>query len=267
MEFARINKETIIRLYVKEGKSSHEIAEQFKTYPNKIIRALNYLGIPKRSYAEAQSLALKNGRSSHPTLGSPLTDEHKAKIGKERSKAWAKTPEKERERLASLSRDQWNAMSEEERVELRRMAMAAVREASKSGSKSEKFIRSGLEEVGYKVEYHKRDLVPSSKLEVDMFLPELRTAIEIDGPGHFSPIWGESKYRKQVEADTIKQGILLSNGCTILRVKQIDKSLSKTKLNDVLSAILSILEEVKSGIGKNKLIEIEVIDGETKRVG
>lgn len=267
MEFARVNKDKIIRLYVDEGKSTHEIAEQFKTYPNKIVRSLNYLGIPKRSYSEAQALAIKSGRSSHPTLGNALSDEHKAKIGKERSKAWAKMPAEERERLSSLSREQWNSMSESEQIELRRMAMAAVREASKSGSKTEKFIRSGLESNGYKVEYHKRDLVQDSKLELDMYLPELRTALEIDGPGHFSPIWGESKYQKQVAADTIKQGVLLNHGCTVLRVKQLDKSLSKTKLNDILAAILSILEEIKSGTVKNKLVEIEVLNGETKRVG
>jgi len=159
-------------------------------------------------------------------------------------------------------------MPASKKEEMRRMALEAVREASKIGSKTERHLNNGLTKAGYSVIFHKAGLVMGSKLEVDLFLPEIKTAIEIDGPGHFLPIWGEEKLLKQQSSDIIKQGILLDHGYVILRIRQIDKSISMTRMNKLLEVVLSELDKInkKFPSKKKRLIEIEVHNGEAKRL-
>jgi very-short-patch-repair endonuclease len=268
MEFARINKDKIIRLYVDEGKSSYEVAEKLNTYSTKVLRALDFLGIERRSYSKAQSNSIEKGRTLHPTKGKKLKEEHKKKIGTQRAKAWAGLSPEERERISLVGKDLWNKKPESEKQEMRRMAMEAVREASKIGSRTERHLDNALTTAGYNVMFHKNDLVARSKLEVDLFLPEIKTAIEIDGPGHFLPIWGQEKLQKQQSSDIIKQGILIDHGYVVLRIKQIDKSISMTKMNALLEIVLSELDKIKKKFPskKKRLIEIEVQNGESKRI-
>lgn len=268
MEFARRNKHKILKLH-EEGCSSYEIAEKLGTYSTKILRALKYLGAKSRDYSEAQKLALEKGRSKHPTKGKKLDEQHKSKIGKSRSRAYNNLSEEEKRKISEMSKTKWNEMGEEKQAEIRELAMEAVREAGKSGSKAEKFIKNGLFDAGYTVESHKGNLVHGSKLEVDLYVKELKTAIEIDGPSHFEPIWGEDKLSKQQSADLVKQGILLNYGYAIVRVRQLDKHLSKTRIQVMLDAILDELKQIKEKFppeGK-RLIEIEVKDGKAKRLG
>jgi very-short-patch-repair endonuclease len=159
-------------------------------------------------------------------------------------------------------------MPTSKKEEMRRMALEAVREASKIGSKTERHLNNGLTNAGYSVIFHKNGLVPGSKLEVDLFLPEIKTAIEIDGPGHFLPIWGEEKLLKQQSADIIKQGILIDHGYAILRIRQIDKSISMTRMNKLLEVVLSELDKInkKFPSKKKRLIEIEVNNGEARKL-
>ena len=222
----------------------------------------------KRSYSEAQKLALENGRSQHPTKGKKLDISHKEKIGKSRSQAYRSLSEQEKERLSQMSKDNWKALGRAKQEEIRALALEGVRQASKIGSKTERHLRNSLSLAGYSIEFHKTGLVPGSNLEVDLFVSELKTAIEIDGPGHFLPIWGEEKLQKQQSSDTIKQGIILSNGYVILRIRQIDKNISLTRMNYLLELILDELERIREKFPESnkRLIEIEVKDGEARRI-
>ena len=67
MDFAILNKDKIIRMYVEEGRSSYEVAEALNTYSTKILRALDFLGVERRSYSKAQTNSIKQGRTEHPT--------------------------------------------------------------------------------------------------------------------------------------------------------------------------------------------------------
>ena len=118
MEFARINKDKIIKLYVDEGKSSYEVAEALNTYSTKVLRALDFLGIEKRSYSQAQANSLKSGRTAHPTKGKKLKEEHKKKIGESRSRTWSNLSAEEKERLSTVGKELWNKKSESEKEEM-----------------------------------------------------------------------------------------------------------------------------------------------------
>ena len=79
MSSAFINKykEYIIEQYVNEKKSTYEIAQDLKTYPNKIRRALNTLGVDLRDKSSAQTVAIESGRHEHPTRGKKRTEAEK----------------------------------------------------------------------------------------------------------------------------------------------------------------------------------------------
>lgn len=265
MEFARKYKERLVEAYIHEGKSTYQIAEELNTYATKVQKALKYLGVPLRDYKAAQKTALQTGRAEHPTQGKKLSEKHKRSVGRARSTAWSKMTDAERERVSNISKAQWQAMPDHEKAELRRLAAQAVRETSKEGSRTEKFVVDGLRKAGYTVNFHVKNLVQNTNLEVDMFLPEIRTAIEIDGPAHFLPIWGQESLEKHQKADLEKEGLLLSNGYKLIRVKQLDRSMSVTKMEKILDAVLATVKKIEKSTGKSKkIINIEVINGEVK---
>ena len=260
MRFARENKEQILRMH-EEGCSSYEIAENLGTYSTKILRALKFLGAEKSDYSEAQKLALKRGRSNPPIeKGSKLTEDHKFKVSEGRAKAWSETSDEERERLSQISKDNWLAMSEEDKQNLRSLAAQAVREAATEGSKTERFLRKNLTEQGWTVRFHERNLIPDNKLEVDLYISDIKTAIEIDGPSHFLPIWGVESLQKHQKSDAVKTGLLINEGYVLIRVKQMTKSLSQKKMRTVLDSIVEELNKIANSFPdeENRLIEIEV---------
>jgi very-short-patch-repair endonuclease len=275
MEFAVKNKDKILQMY-EDGYSSYEMAEKLDTYSTKILRCLEFLGglihndklFFKRSYSEAQKIALQKGRSKHPTEGKVLERKHKEKIGKSRSMAYANLSDQDKEKVSQSSKKSWNALGKAKQGEIRTLALEAVRNAGKFGSKTEVFLKQNLTRLGYTVEFHKTNLVPNSKLEVDLFLPEIKTAIEIDGPGHFLPIWGEEKLIKQQTADFAKQGILIDKGYLVLRIRQVDKHISLTRINNLTQLVLQEIEKIRDKFPdkNNRLIEIEVKNGESRRI-
>lgn len=264
MEFARKYRDVIVDLYVNKNQSTYQIAEALGTYANKVRAALKFLGVELRDYKSAQAKAIETGRAEHPTKGKKLTDEHKMSVGRARSKAWLEMSEEEKERISQISKAQWAAMSDDEKQELFRLASEALRETSREGSQTEKYIFDALKKDGWDVQFHLKGLIPNHKLELDMFLPQLKTAIEIDGPAHFLPIWGEQKLEKHQRSDAEKEALLLHYDYALIRVKQMDKSMSKTKMEKVLFRIRQEIAKIadKFPPKTKRIIEIEVKDGQ-----
>src|SRR5690606_2664981 len=100
-------------------------------------------------------------------------------------------------------------------------------------------IFNGLVEKGYSVVQHKTNLIANSKLEVDMYLPVLKTVIEIDGPAHFAPIWGEKSFKRHVRSDAEKIGLLTEEGYYLIRVKNLVKTLAEHHKRSVVADIVS----------------------------
>ena len=249
----------LIKQYVDNGRSTYEIAEELDTYPNKVRRMLLKLGVELRSKSVAQSNALNTGRPKHPTKGTTRSEEDKVKISEGMYNHWCNMTDDEREKRSEQAKKQWKSMSLQEKENLRKAAAEAVRKAGKEGSKMEKFLHRELTEGGYSVIFHKKGLIPNDRLEVDLFLPELKVAIELEGPSHFFPIWGESNLRRHVRADAHKSGLLLSAGYVIVRIKHLTKSVSNKSQRVMLESVLGCLEKIKAEFppkGK-RFIELE----------
>lgn len=247
----------VVKMYNEEHKSTYEIAKCLDTYPNKIRRALRKLGYELKDKSEAQKAALANGRSSHPTSGKKRTTEEKIAISQSLVQYWEKMSDKERGKRIKQAKDNWNNMSADQKEKMRSKGIAAIRAAAKDGSKMEKWVKEKLEDAGFFVQMHVL-IIPAENLEIDLYIPDLKTIIEVDGPSHFLPIWGEDKLQKQVNADLRKSGALLSKGYAVIRLKSLgQESLAKREqmLESVLNEVVKISDKFPPK--SKRFIEVE----------
>jgi very-short-patch-repair endonuclease len=234
----------IVRLYKSGEYSTYELAEKFDTYPNKIRRVLRKNGVALRSKSAAQKNALKKGRASHPTKGKVQSKATRRKISDSQGRVWDNMSEEERQKRSDNGKDAWNKKSNEEQSQLIRKAQDAIRESSKKGSKLERFLLKELTEAGLKVEFHKDHWLRNQNLQVDLFLPDLRAAIEVDGPSHFKPVWGVENLIKNQKADRQKTGLVLASGLVMIRIKQ-NKKLSQRYQRKVINRLLELLKKIE----------------------
>jgi len=246
--------------YVKLEKSLGMIAKDLSTYPNKVRRALQSHGIKLRDKSSAQLSALKKGRSEHPTQDKGHSEDTRIKISETAAENWENLSDKEKKAHAERARKQMENLSPGERAALQLAAGRAVRKAADEGSKLEKYIAEQLTKHKYVIEYHKRGLIPNDNLEVDIYLPDLATAIEIDGPSHFLPVWGEESLQRTIRLDTKKNGLLRTSGVMVLRVAQKRQNLSLKIMRDTWKAIQTelIAIEKKMPPKSERFKEIEI---------
>lgn len=72
------------REYVRAGRSSHDIAREVGTYPNRVLRALRAHGLEVRDHSKARLVGLATGRIGPPMLGRAHTEESKTRIREKR---------------------------------------------------------------------------------------------------------------------------------------------------------------------------------------
>ena len=245
--------EKILKEY-KSNKSTYQIAESLGTYPNRIKRDLIKLGIKIRDRSESQKAALKTGRKRHPTEGTKRGQEVKLKISKKMEEFWNNLDETELEKRSATAKKRWDSLSVEERTRMQALAAQGLREAAKYGSTLEKEILKVLTEKGFSVEHQKEDLLPNEKMHIDIYLPKVKTAIEIDGPTHFLPIWGEERLKKTMLSDAKKTGLLISKKIQIIRLKVVQKKVSQNRQQEICDELIRLLSLKK----RKNFIEIEV---------
>ena len=253
-----INEEYVIKRY-NENHSTYSIAKELGTYPKKIERILKKNGYQLRSKGEAQSLAIKSGRTQHPTKGKKRSDEEKLKISVGTEKRWKEMPEAQKEKISEDARKRWDQISPEKKRSMQENAGRALRMAAIEGSKAEKALKIKLSEEGYDVMLHKKHLIEGN-FEIDLFLPEINTIIEIDGPQHFAPIFGEKKLKETIKFDAIKNGLLIKKGFCVIRVKYMCKHISQSVERRLWNLVSVEVAKIKKRFPpKNKrFIELEI---------
>lgn len=247
----------VINLYNEKNQSTYQIAKALETYPNKVRRTLIKHGYELKDKSAAQKAALESGRSSHPTAGKTRTDAEKIAISQSLVNYWEELSDKERAKRVSQAKDNWEKMSAKQKENMRSKGIAAIRNAAKEGSKMERWVKERVEDAGFSVRMHVV-IIPAENLEIDLYIPELKTIIEVDGPSHFLPIWGEDKLQKQVNADLRKSGALLSKGYAVIRLKTLgQESLAKREdmLKSVVDQVVSISQKFPPK--SKRFIEVE----------
>ncbi len=235
--------ELIAKEYFVNKKSLHVIAQEWKTYPNRIRRLLQKNGYSLRNKSDAQKTALKLNRIQHPTKGKVASSETKEKISKKLTDVWSSLTPEDLEKRRKDAKVAWDKRTIKEKEEMLKKAHAGCRAAAKEGSRFEKILRGALIDAGYVAQYHHRGLLPNEKLEVDFYIPKLKLAIEIDGPSHFLPIWGEESLSRQQHSDKEKYGLLVASNIKVLRIKILKRfvtqRLEREFINKTMSYILS----------------------------
>lgn len=247
-------KELIKKYYINDKKSFADIAKECDTYANRIRRDAQKFKIQIRDKKEAQKNALKTGKHKHPTKGKTRDIATKTKIGMSVMKSWEDMDDNELELRKQKSKLVWDSMDDDKRNNIIASANKAVRESSKKGSKLEKFLLQQLLSEGYVVEFHKEQMLLTTKLQIDLFLPTMNIAIEVDGPSHFLPVWGEDALAKNQKYDKKKTGLIIGKGLSLIRVKQ-THDYSKSRAIIVCDKIIDAIKILKDS--KGKTIEIE----------
>jgi len=247
----------IKKLYVKEKKSFSQIADQLGTYANKVRRDAIKFKIEIRDKSAAQKHTLNSGTVDHPTKGKKRSDDVKNKIGSSVMKHWDNMSDQELLNRQNKAREQRAKLDDDQKDNIIKLANQAVRSSSKTGSKLEKFLLNELLKHKFKVEFHKEQNLLNTKLQIDLFLPELNVAIEVDGPSHFLPVWGEESLKRNIKYDNKKTGLLLGKGCVIIRIKQ-TKDFSPSRARLILDQVLDKINSIKNKFpdSSNRIIEI-----------
>lgn len=249
-----IEKKNLIEdLYTNKNMSFSDIADQVNTYPNKIRRDAKKFNINIRTKSEAQSNALKTGKHKHPTKGTRRDEETKEKIGMSVMESWENMSKSELKRRSVMAKTNWDSLSEEEKQYRFNKANEAVRETSRTGSKLEKYLLKELLAAGLKVETHKEQILSNTKLHIDLFLPGDNIAIEVDGPSHFEPVWGEVALKKAQNYDNKKTGLLIGKGLKLIRIKQ-TKDFSKSRAKIIFTRLMDAIADIKKH--KDNYLEI-----------
>lgn len=238
----KLTYESINKEYTEKLRSFEEIANDWGTNANRVRRAAKKLGIHIRSHSEAQTAALKTGKVAHPTAGKQHSLSTKEKISSRLEESWKNVSEEERQKRADAQREIFMSQSKKELDDMRTKAMRAIRNARDIGSKLEQFIMTSLRDKGLTVEFHRKNLVANEKLEADIYLPNERIVIEVDGISHRENVFGRLK--KQRFADNVKNGLLLGHDFIVIRVADTAKTNSKAYNRRLWAKIEAILDDL-----------------------
>ena len=231
--------------YVKEAKSFQDIAEMFDTYPNRIRRDAIKFNIPIRNKSDAQKNALNSGKHKHPTKGTKRDEATKDKIGLSVMNSWENMSKSELKRRSELAKQNWEKLPDHIKQNRLHEANLAVRESSRSGSKLEKYLLKALMENGHKVEFHKEQVLSNTKLQIDLYVVDLNIAIEVDGPSHFEPVWGEEVLKRNQKYDNTKTGLIIGKNMKLIRIKQ-EKDFSKSRASVIFERLMRAMDDVKN---------------------
>lgn len=229
-----------------KGRSWNDIARELGTNGNYVSRRAKAFGIESFSKSEGQKLVLAKGKAPHPTAGKQRPKETKIKISNAVAKTLGELSDEDKQKMQDKARENWFAKGPEAIKAMRAKAIAAVRETSTEGSKMEKWILMNLGAKGYKPQFHRKDLIPNQKMIVDIFVPEINTVIEIDGPSHFLPIYGEDALTKSQRADAEKNALLIHRDIYVVRVKFLAKRITEKDKREIWEGLNLILEDIRT---------------------
>jgi very-short-patch-repair endonuclease len=237
--------EFLKKYHYTENMSITDIASRLNTYTNKIRRLAAKLGFSLRDKSEAQKNAIKTGKTKPPMEGKTHSKQTKNKMKDNAQAYWASlTPEEMKER-EETSRANWEKFDDEFKKDMFKKAGQAKLKTTKQGSKLEHEIKERLIKEGYKVSIHQKHILSNEKLEIDLFIHDLSVAIECDGPTHFLPIYGEEQLEIVKKRDKQKDGLVLSGGCCLIRVRQA-KNLSNLFVEKSWGKLHEILKNIEA---------------------
>jgi len=240
-----INEQLVRELYVDQGLSMRKVAEQLKVPLATLSRFMKKHGISARTKADAQKNFLKE--NDHQMKGRKHTDETKKKISHSLGDFWEGLDDEQREevkrKIGSAWQRKWAKMSDAERRAMMEGLALKAKATQGLGSRLERFIAEELRKRGYLIEERSTNYTSGKDFEVDLALPKECIAIEVDGPTHFLPIYGEEHLAQQQERDGRKDEMINAAGYNVLRVRDNNGPLSQLRIDKIEQAIKEIQQD------------------------
>jgi len=240
----------VINDYINNHMSASQLAQKYKTYTNKILRTLRKMGVDIKDKSDVQKEALGTGQRAHPMKGKHHKKESKDKIGHNVMLKYESFSEDRKKEIGEKHAKSWKERSEESIIDMRQKGAKAIRISSQEGSKLEKYLYEHLQNRGMMVLMH-QNISENANLEVDLIINNV--AVEVQGPSHYEPIYGEEKLMKTQQADMEKLNSLLKFGYSVIYIKHTCKKKSDVHYKGVLNLLLETFKEVE---GKNMHKEI-----------
>jgi hypothetical protein len=240
-------KEFLEQHYVEERKGITTIAREIGCFPEQVRRALRKFGIPMRSKSQSLKHYYENG--GEPALkGQTLPQEYKDSISKSMHSYWQSLPDNERERrineFVKQSQKAWENTPQDER-EMHLYVMNRARmETSRHGSRIQNDVRD-LMSNDYRVMTEVGNLRGGLKLRIDIFLPKYGIAIEIDGPSHYEPLFGEDALKKSKLRDKRKNDILTNSDIKVIRVRLPHKTYRRFLALEIYNELKKLIKNRK----------------------
>ena len=107
------------------------------------------------------------------------------------------------------------------------------------------------------MQFHREHVLRNNRLEIDLYVTDLQTAIEVDGPSHFEPVWGEENLIRNQRSDKQKTGLIISQGMVLIRIRQ-DKRISQRYFRNILNKLVAELEKIKTNFPEKDKRYIEI---------
>lgn len=237
-----INEEDVRRLYHDEGLSMRKVASALKVPLATLSRFMKKHGISSRDKTQAQKNFLRD--HDHQMTGRNHTEATRRKISRGLGEFWNGLSEEEtialKRKIGSAWKRKWEGMSDAERSAMMEELSNKAKEAQGEGSRLERFIAEELRKRGYTVEERSTNYTAGKSFEVDIALPTERIAIEVDGPTHFMPIYGEDHLAQQQARDARKDELVQSTGYSVLRIRDNNGPLSQLRIDKIVEAIKEI---------------------------
>lgn len=234
-----------LRREYEAGASVPVLAEKYKKSKSSIIRYLKKTNTKFRTKSQAQKNNLKNG-GKHPTKGRHRTNDEKIKMAMKLKENWDSLSEAEKKnRIDSFKEELKKAKKNNEKI--LQKANKKLKEATKKGSKLEAYLSERLREDGFDVVRHFEKVLPNDNMHFDIYITNCQKpiVIEVDGPTHQRPVYGEDRFNAQLEADNRKNMLCLSEGISIIRVFNDYINISFWQKDEIYNKVKEAVEQTQ----------------------
>jgi len=242
-----------------ETQTPRQIAKAYGMCHQTVRNHAKKMGIELLDRSAALKKSYELGRLKPPNNG-PMSEEMKQKIGQSVKENWDNQTEEQLASRSEKAKKNWEKKNPVEKEQMAKAAAKAIRKAAKEGSKTELYILEQLQYAGIPAQSHNTHRIANENLELDIYIPSLKTAIEINGVSHYEPIRGEDVLARQQKADKEKAGLLLGSGMCLINIKLLRKHVSQSYHRELFAALLMKLKEIEDNFpppGK-RLIEVYV---------
>lgn len=244
-----LDMDEVRRLIEVEKLSTYKVAERVGCNQSHIVRMVAKFNkqnpnnpIKKRNKSEAQLNYIKQ-TGKHQREGCEHTDQTRDRISDKMREFYdSEEGEAAKDRIREFRQQEWAEKSGAERQAILNDLQAANRAKMQAGAGSnfENFLAEQLADQGFRVEQRTKTWTPGQKFHVDIAMPNEKIIIEVDGPTHWAPIYGEEELHKVEVKDARKDATLNANGWNVLRVQDVSGSTTRARFMRVLDTIKQI---------------------------